>query len=140
MDASALIPTLVAEPTSAAISAYLADETVELLVSDFAAAEVAAAVSRLVRTRLLAADVAMARLTDFDVWRAEVATSVEVRPGDVQSAYAFVRRFDLMLHAPDALHLAIAKRLGAGLVTLDRALARAARTLGIAATVPLGAR
>ena len=44
----------------------------------------------------------------------------------------YVRRFDLALRAPDALHLAIARRLDATLVTLDRRLAAAAGELGIA--------
>lgn len=136
MDASVLIPSLVEEPTSAAVNAYLAAETGELLVSDFAAAEVASGLSRLVRTGFLAAEAAVSRLTDFDAWRAETAIAVDVLPGDIRSAYAFVRRFDLMLQAPDALHLAIAQRLAASVVTLDRPLARAARALGIAVVEP----
>ena len=47
-------------------------------------------------------------------------------------AYIYVRRFDLALRAPDALHLAVARRLDATLVTLDRRLTAAARELGIA--------
>ena len=47
-------------------------------------------------------------------------------------SYIYVRRFDLALRAPDALHLAIARRLDATLVTLDRRLAAAAGELGIA--------
>ncbi len=46
--------------------------------------------------------------------------------------YIYVRRFDLALRAPDALHLAIARRLDATLVTLDRRRAAAAGELGIA--------
>jgi predicted nucleic acid-binding protein len=42
-----------------------------------------------------------------------------------------VRRFDLKLRAPDALHLAICRRLQARLVTLDNNLARAARALDV---------
>jgi predicted nucleic acid-binding protein len=49
----------------------------------------------------------------------------------VRLAYAYVRRFDLILRAPDALHIAIARRLDVALVTLDRRLANAAQALGI---------
>jgi hypothetical protein len=51
-------------------------------------------------------------------------------------AGVFVRRFDLALRVPDALHLAIARRLDVALVTLDRRLATAAGELGVAAEMP----
>jgi predicted nucleic acid-binding protein len=73
----------------------------------------------------------VARLDDFDAWRATATSPVDVHAVDVRLGYIYVRRFDLMLRAPDALHLAIARRLDATLVTLDRRLARAAKELGI---------
>jgi predicted nucleic acid-binding protein len=51
---------------------------------------------------------------------------------DARLVYVYVRRFDLGLRAPDALHLAITRRLDATLVTLDRRLAAAANQLGVA--------
>ena len=132
LDASFLIPTLVEEPGSDAVSAYLVAAERELLVSEFAAAEVAAALSRLVRMRLLASADAAARLADFDAWRAAASSPVDVEPTDARLAHAYVRRFDLMLRTPDALHLAIAARLDASIATLDRRLEKAARELGIA--------
>lgn len=131
LDTSVLIPTLVEEEVSDAVNAYLVAAEDELLISEFAAAEVASALSRLVRMRLLATDDALARLADFEAWRAAAASTVDVHPADARLTYAFVRRFDLMLRAPDALHLAIAARLDAALVTLDRRLERAAKELGI---------
>jgi len=56
---------------------------------------------------------------------------VDIQPADARLAYAYVRRFDLMLRTPDALHLAIAARFDASIVTLDRRMERAARELGI---------
>jgi len=44
--------------------------------------------------------------------------------------------FELRLRAPDALHLAIARRLDVSLVTLDRRMAAAAGELGIADGMP----
>src|SRR6266446_5559455 len=112
LDTSVLIPTLVEEPVSGAVEAYLKTRP-ERLISDFAAAEVASGLSRLVRTSLLTA-----------------AAPAELNSADARLAYTYVRRFELMLRAPDALHLAIARRIDATLVTLDRRLARAARELG----------
>ncbi|HEY2621229.1 MAG TPA: PIN domain-containing protein [Acetobacteraceae bacterium] len=56
---------------------------------------------------------------------------------DCRLANIFVRRFDLRLRVPDALHAAICRRLGMRLVTLDRRLAAAARTLEIDVLVPV---
>jgi len=108
----------------------------ERVISDFAAVEVASVLSRFVRTGLLTTATAVARLTDFEAWRGGTSSTVEVRPVDTRLAYAYVRRFELMLRAPDALHLAIVHRLGATLVTLDRRLAGTARQLGISVDQP----
>ena len=131
LDASILLPTLIAEPMTEAVYDYLGADHQELLISDFAAAEVASALSRLVRMALLTEADASARLADFDAWRAAMSLPVDIRASDARLAYVYVRRFDLGLRAPDALHLAIARRLDATLVTLDRRLTAAARELGI---------
>ena len=135
LDTSVLIPTLVREPASDGVRTYLTTRQ-ERLISDFAAAEVASGLSRLVRTGLLTAAEGAARLSDFDAWRAATSSPADVHGADARLAYAYVRRFDLMLRAPDALHLAIANRLQATLVTLDERMERAARELGIAIEVP----
>lgn len=136
LDASVMLPILIKEPASAVVDAFMSTVQQELWVSDFAAAEVASAVSRLVRTGRLQPTDAAASLSDFDVWRAAMTTAAEIHAADVRLAGAYVRRFDLALRAPDALHLAIARRLDIVLVTLDRRMAAAARELGVAVEVP----
>jgi uncharacterized protein len=136
LDTSVLIPTLVDEPISGAVRAYLIATEQELLISDLAAVEVASALSRLARMGLLGFAEAVARLTDFETWRAATSSPADVHAAEFRLAYAYVRRFELALRAPDALHLAIASRLQATLVTLDRRLERAARELGIAVERP----
>ena len=71
------------------------------------------------------------RLAAFDDWIAAEANLVDVEGADVRLAARFVRRFDLMLRAPDALHLAMCRRLNATIATLDRRLAVAAQALDI---------
>jgi predicted nucleic acid-binding protein len=61
---------------------------------------------------------------------------VEIAPGDVAAAQAYLRRLDLTLLTPDAIHIAIAGRISATLVTFDRAMAASARVLGVAVTTP----
>ena len=136
LDASAMLPILVKEPTSAAVDAFMSTIQQELWVSDFAAAEVASALSRLVRSgRLQASDGAVC-LSDFDVWRAAMTKPAEMHAVDVRVAGSYVRQLDLALRVPDALHLAITRRLDLVLVTLDRRLVAAAKELGIAVEEP----
>ena len=130
-DASVLLPTLIAEPITEAVYDCLGADGRELLISDFAAAEVASALSRLVRMALLTDADASARLADFDAWRAAMSSPVDIAASDARLAYIYAGRFDLGLRAQDALHLAIARRFDATLVTLDRRLAIAARELGV---------
>jgi uncharacterized protein len=130
LDASVLPPTLIEEAASAAVDALVGGQ--EFLVSDFAAAEVASGLSRLVRMGLLEASDASALLADFDVWGAAMSSPADIHAADVRLAAAYVRRFDVALRAPDALHLVVAGRFDVALVTLDRRLATAARESGVA--------
>ena len=61
---------------------------------------------------------------------------MDLHDGDVRHAGALVRRFDLKLRAPDALHLAACERLAMTLVTLDRGLAASAAALTVPVIVP----
>jgi hypothetical protein len=136
LDASVLVPTIFAESSSAAVDAIILANNGDLVVSEFSAAEVGSALSRLVRMgRLTAAD-AHSGLSDFDEWRAGATEIAEMDARDCRLANAYVRRFELKLRAPDALHAAICRRLGLQLVTLDRRLAAAARELGLGTVVP----
>jgi predicted nucleic acid-binding protein len=132
LDATVMLPIVIKEPASAAVDAFMSTVQQQLSVSDFAAAEVASALSRLVRTGRLQATDGAARLSDFDVWRTAMTKPAEIHAVDVRLAAAYVRRFELALRAPDALHLAVARRLDIPLVTRDRRLATAARELGVA--------
>jgi uncharacterized protein len=131
LDASTILPTLIEEPGSAVVDRFIAETDEALVISEFAAAEVASALSRLVRTGLLAPEDAAARLADFDAWRAAATADMDLRASDVRLANVFVRRFDLMLRAPDALHAAACRRADYWLVTMDKRLAAAAEELGV---------
>jgi len=131
LDASVILPTLVEEAASQAVDAFIGLAGEQLVISEFAAAEVASALSRLVRTGLLERDDAAARLADFDAWRAVATADPDTQASDIRLAHLFVRRFDLMLRVPDALHAAMCRRADHELVTMDRRLATAARDLGV---------
>ncbi len=131
LDASVLLPMLIAEPQSTAVDTFISGVAEPAVVSEFAAAEVASALSRLLRTGHLAEAEAMARLADFDAWRTASTDDLDLTAADVRLASLYVRRFDLMLRPPDALHAAACRRGGFELVTLDRRLATAAAALGV---------
>ncbi len=103
-----------------------------LLVSDFASAEVASVISRRVRTGELTKTEAKNVFRRFDAWKQVRVKSVEIDSMDVAAAEAFLRQLNLTLFAPDALHIAIAKRTGASLATFDTKMAASAQNLGLA--------
>ena len=136
LDASAVVPMLVREAASAAVDSAIRAWHGTLGISDFTAAEVASALSRLVRMGLLAEADARMRLADFDAWREADAISIQIYQADFGLSDTFVRRFELKLRAPDALHIAVCRRLDFTFVSLDRRQTAAARTLGISTFVP----
>jgi predicted nucleic acid-binding protein len=130
-DASVLVPLLVDEDTSPAVQARFYGTDDELIVSDFAVAEVSSVISRYVRTGHQTFEEGCALLDRFDAWRVTGARSLATEAGDIDQATSLVRRFELMVRAPDALHLVLARRAGAALVTFDRQLGRAAYQIGL---------
>jgi len=131
LDANAIIGLLTADPLTPRVRALLAQNTDPLIISDFAAAEFTAVVGRKMRSAMITRQHALDAIALLDQWRARV-TRVELDAADVARADRFLRRLDLPLQAPDAVHVAIAQRLGVTLVTFDRRMAAAARTLGLA--------
>jgi predicted nucleic acid-binding protein len=102
-----------------------------LIVSDFAAAEFASGISRHVRTRAMTADDARSVFSEFDEWAAREAERVGMTSSDIAHAEMFLRRLSSALRTPDALHVALAHRMNASLLTFDKTMAAAARLLGI---------
>jgi hypothetical protein len=133
LDTSAIVDFVLPGVFSQRVDAFLAANSDGLTISDFAAAEFAAVIARRVRTgEIQTDDEARAALADFDAWSGRATLRIEAAPVDIGQADAYIRRLDLSLRAPDAIHLAIVRRLGASLVTFDRAMTTAARTLGLA--------
>jgi hypothetical protein len=131
LDASALVSLFVADRHTAAIRQFLRTERPAVGVSDFASAEFASAVARRVRMARITAAQGGRLLNVHDGWVAANAEPVEVEPADMRVASTFVRRFELGLRAPDALHVAICHRLGLPLLTFDERQAAAAERLGV---------
>lgn len=132
LDASALVPLFMTDDAlSDRSSAAVRNAASDLVVSDLAAAEFASVVARLVRTRDLTLKGARSALETFDAWVAERAILVELKAQDMAVCAGYLRRLDLPLRTPDALHVAMASRLGATLMTFDRQMVASAKKLGV---------
>ena len=127
LDASVLVRLLGSERP---VLELVSNQPEPLLVSSFAAGEVAAAISRLARTGDLSAAEATELLAAFDLWREDAAEAIGTDARDIVEGDRIVRDFSLKLKLPDAIHLASSLRRGATLVTADQRLAAAARNRG----------
>ncbi len=129
LDASVIVPLFLPEPRSSEAEAYISRG--DFVVSDLAVAEFSSALSLAVRMKRLPEAAARAALATFDDWMPAHALQADTRGEDFIEATGLIRRFDLALRTPDALHLAIAARLGAKLVTFDAKMTAAAKALGV---------
>lgn len=130
LDTNTIIGLLTTDPLTARANAVLRQGLGEVIVSDFAAAEFAGVVGRKMRAGIIGRTYALDALTALDRLSLRVSR-ISLEASDVPQAGALLRRLDLPLQTPDAIHIAIAQRLGATLVTFDRQMAAAARTLGL---------
>ena len=84
----------------------------------------------------MAALSAMDRLASesaFDAWlSSSEILQLDLSPRDFAAARQLMRLDTVPLRASDALHLAIAMRLGVAMVTFDKDLAAASRAVGLA--------
>jgi predicted nucleic acid-binding protein len=131
-DASLIVALFTKDAFTERATAYLSAAKPTPLISDFAAAEFAAVVALRVRTRQLSEGQARLAFTQFDNWIVRHGGLLETISPDIRAAGEFVRRLDLPLRAPDALNLAIARRMHAPIATFDDGMASSARTLRLA--------
>jgi uncharacterized protein len=136
LDASVLVTLFVIDPLSARAEVFLSAHPEIVFVSDFAVAEFSFAVRRRVRTRDLTPEDAQLAFSNLDTWVERSAYREEITTGDIDAANRILRRLDVNLRTPDAIHIAIARRLEATLVTFDRSMAAGARDLGMAVATP----
>lgn len=131
LDTSALVPLYIPEAMSKPVTNALFGSDGDLIVSELAIGEFGAALSKAVRMKRLSEDQANAVLSDFDAWTGADTNMVSLTAADMRLASAFVRRFELKLMMPDAIHIALCQRHHLKLVTLDDRLYDAAFALGI---------
>jgi uncharacterized protein len=131
LDASVLVALIMVDALTMRADAFLRSVKPVLIVSDLTTAEFASAVARRVRTGDLTADEARRGFSALDSWVERTTLREEMSSADVRVAASFLRRLDLGLRTADALNIAIAQRIRAGLATFDQKMAASARVLGI---------
>ena len=136
LDASVVIALLTDDALHARADRFASADPGPLMISDLATAEFASALGRQVRTGAIAIEEARAGLSTLDVWTRRAANQIETTGADIAIASTFLRRLDLPLRTPDAIHIAIVQRVGATLVTFDRQMAASARALGTPVATP----
>jgi len=102
-----------------------------VVVSDWAVVEFSAAIRLKARQGVVSATLLDDLEAGFDEWLEQLGARRPVLSEDHLTARALVRRH-YGLRAPDALHIAVASRLGVALATFDTRQAEAARREGLA--------
>lgn len=131
LDASALVSVIADEPSARRVFATVRASVDLPLISDFGRAEASSGLAKLIRTGRRSEEMVQSMYRTLDRWALDAAQPVGIDATDIAQAGEMVRRHDLSLRAPDAIHIAAAHRLGATLLTLDRGMARAAAVLGV---------
>ena len=131
LDASILVALFTRDAFTERANEFLDTELPVLVVSDFAAAEFASAVARLMRINQITGPETRAILANFDSWKLRVADTTGILSSDVTTAASFIRRLDLPLRTADAINIAIAQRIDATLVTFDVKMGDSARAVGV---------
>jgi len=131
LDVNVIVPLFAIDPLNERVEKALRGLHEDLIVSNFSAAKFSAEIARRVRTRDLRAGEAQAAFSNFDTWCARHTRLVEIDSSDIAGATGLMRRLDLSLRTPDALHIAMVQRAGCRLLTFDRTMATVARTLGV---------
>jgi predicted nucleic acid-binding protein len=136
LDTSVVVALLLQDMHSSKADAWLIRTKPTFLVSDFCSIEFAAVVSRRVRMNGLTAESASLILRSFDDWLSRPVQVIRCGPEQMAAAGQIVRDFTTKLSAPDAIHLAITRHVGATLATFDDRLAGAARRHAVPVTIP----
>lgn len=130
-DASAVLALLLNEPSADSVERFMRRHDQPISVSTLCVAECSAAISGLVRMGRSSEAEVTALLQRLEDWIDIFGDRVAILDTDIEDACSLVRRFDLKLRTPDAIHLAAAKRLNARLITLDHPMAQAAGLLNL---------
>lgn len=134
LDTSAMASVLLREDRAKDVERIISPATTHVVLSDLAEGEFSAVVSTAVRSERLTEAEARYALGSADAWAIAVRR-IQTTAEDMREATGLVRRFELKLLFPDALHLALCARADAHLITGDHRQAKAADAIRIPVTL-----
>jgi predicted nucleic acid-binding protein len=137
LDTSVVLALFVREPMSESIGKWLASRRQPLVFSDWGLTECASALGIRLRRGELDADSAGRAYRAIAAFANESCELIACASHHQTEAQRLLTRFDLPLRSGDALHLAISQHVQAALVTCDKQLMAAAKTIGAKARDPL---
>jgi uncharacterized protein len=131
LDASVVVALLTKDVFTSRAETYIRANAPILIVSDFAAAEFASVIARRLRVREITEPIARVVFAALDAWVIRTTEHAETTTADIIAAAGALRRLDLPLRTADAVNIAIARRIGATLMTFDEKMAASAKALGV---------
>jgi predicted nucleic acid-binding protein len=131
LDTSVLVSMFTTDAHTPRVAAWLPSAANRLALSDWGLAEFSSALGIGVRVGRITADERQAAEGTFEMWLGPDQSVSPVEPDDVRMARSLIRAARLPLRAGDAMHVAIARRLGCALATFDIRMAEAATELGV---------
>ena len=131
LDASVVVALLTKDVFTSRAETYIRANAPILIVSDFAAAEFASVIARRLRVREITEPIARVVFAELDAWVIRTTEHAETTTADIVAAAGALRRLDLPLRTADAVNIAIARRIGATLMTFDEKMAASAKALGV---------
>lgn len=136
LDTSVIVPLFAADALAGRASAWIRTQHHPCIISDFTCLEFTSVMARKHRARDLTEAEVRRAIERFNHWRGAVAQAATVTSTDIERSRGWIARLDITLRAPDAIHLALAHRMGIPVVTFDRGMAAAAPTLSIPVAEP----
>lgn len=132
LDTSVLVPMLVEDALTPCVDLLFEQHDPECVISDFGRAEFVSAVAKKLRNKDVTRETANSAFYRFDLWVQLTAPAIAYAGGhDIFEAEKLIRRLDVNLRTPDAIHIAVAIRFGVSLASFDKKLVIAARSLGV---------
>lgn len=130
LDTAVVLTLFVREPLSESVGSWLASRRQPLAFSDWGLTECAAALGIRIRRGELDADSAARAYRAITTFANESCELIACAGHHQTEAQKLLARFDLPLRSGDALHLAVSQHAQATLVTFDKQLIAAAKTVG----------
>lgn len=130
-DASVVVSVFLADVHTARAVTWLGAANEAVTVSHWTVTEFSSAAARQERMGQISPDDRLGAEQNFDAWLLAVEQASVLRT-DFEVARDLLRTGPTRLRAGDALHVAVARRLGARVATLDAVMADAAQAVGLA--------